>query len=536
MVAFGFFPLPLLWGGSKTKRVAGKEKEVTAVLGYLPNDRPPLGKMVLLGFQHVLTMFPATVLVALLVGFHVSTVLLASGLATIVALLGSRWRIGKFIPLYYGSSFSYIAATLAITSASFGQPVSDDLIGAAQAGIVVTGIINILVGFLIRVVGKSRVDRVLPPIITGSIATVIGIALGKAALDMAGGTCCNFAPDGTPVALGIWWFVAAVTLLATVVFSVYLQGRGFIGMLPILLGAIVGYIFAIPFGLVDFSKVTQAQLIVPPHITFPNFGHPLATTAMVSIAIMAIATIPESTAHLYQISLYVDRLAEELGQKAYILSEAIGLNLVLDGLGDLINGLLGGVAGTNYGENNSLMVITRNYSGPAIVAAGAIAMLLSFSGTLAGLVASVPTAVSGGLALYLFGVIGLQGVALMIGDVPGAVEAIKKAMDTLKQGSKDEALVHLTEAREKLKNTVNLFNPRQLAVGAVILIIGVGGHIGYPDGFLPLPILQGLFPKGIPAIAFSAVVGITVNLILAPAREVQLAAAPALAGASDPKE
>ena len=92
------------------------------VFGYLPNDVPPIGQTILLGFQHVLTMFPATILVALLVGFHTSTVLLASGLATIVALLGSRFGIGKFIPLYYGSSFSYIAAVLAVTGASYGQP------------------------------------------------------------------------------------------------------------------------------------------------------------------------------------------------------------------------------------------------------------------------------------------------------------------------------------------------------------------------------------------------------------------------------
>ncbi|NIV32766.1 MAG: xanthine permease, partial [Anaerolineae bacterium] len=104
------------------------------VMGYLPNDAPPFGQMVLLGLQHVLTMFPATVLVALLVGFHVSTVLFASGLATVVALVGSRLGIGTFIPLYYGSSFSYIAATLAVTNAEFAVPASDELIGAAQAG------------------------------------------------------------------------------------------------------------------------------------------------------------------------------------------------------------------------------------------------------------------------------------------------------------------------------------------------------------------------------------------------------------------
>jgi uracil permease len=143
----------------------------------------------------------------------------------------------------------------------------------------------------------------------------------------------------------------------------------------------------------------------------------------------------------------------------------------------MINGLLGGAAGTNYGENNSLMVITRNYSGVSLIAAGVIAILMSFSGHLAGIVQSVPTAVSGGLAIYLFGVIGLQGVAIMISD------------------------------------KVDLFDPKQLAVGAVILIIGIGGHIGFEGGFLPIPILQGIFPKGWPAIATAAVAGILLNLV-----------------------
>ena len=119
----------------------------------------------------------------------------------------------------------------------------------------------------------------------------------------------------------------------------------------------------------------------------------------------------------------------------------IGLNLVLDGIGDAINGCLGCVAGTNYGENNSLMAITRNYSGPALIAAGVIAILLGFVGKLAGLVGTVPQAVTGGLAIYLFGVIGIQGIAII---------------------------------QEK---RVNLFDPRQLAIGAVITTVAIGGQI-----------------------------------------------------------
>src|SRR5512147_1332996 len=112
------------------------------VFGYLPNDQPPFGQMVLLGFQHVLTMFPATVLCALLMGFPVPTVLVVTGVGTIVALIGSKMAMGKYIPLYYGSSFSYIAAVTAITKAQFGEVAPDATISIVQAGFLATGLIN----------------------------------------------------------------------------------------------------------------------------------------------------------------------------------------------------------------------------------------------------------------------------------------------------------------------------------------------------------------------------------------------------------
>ena len=439
-----------------------KEKKI---FGFLPNDQPPWGQLILLGFQHVLTMFPATVLVALLVGFDVGTVLTVSGLATITALLLSKIWIGKFIPLYYGSSFSYITATLTLTGADFGTYAGKDLVSLAQVGIVATGIINIIVGFIIAKVGKDALDKVLPPVLTGSVALVIGVTLGGAAVDMASAN----------------WMVAVITLLATVLYSVYLQNKGFIGLLPILLGAVTGYLFSAIFypGSVNFASIGQASFLQVPKFTLPAFGHPRAFESVAAIAIIAIATIPESTAHLYQISLYVDKLADDLGKERYNLDQNIGKNLVLDGLGDFINGLFGGVAGTNYGENNSLMAITRNYSGPVLVGAGVIAILLGFIGTLSAIVNSIPLGVTGGLAIYLFGVIGMQGIALI-------------------QSEK-----------------VNLFDPRQLAVGSVVTIIAIGAQV-VGGGNIPLSdssALIGIFPNGLPGIATGAVAGIVLNII-----------------------
>ena len=439
------------------------------VIGYLPNDTPPPVQQVLLGFQHVLTMFPATVLVAALCGFHIGTVLTVSGVGTIVALLLAKWRIGKFIPLFYGSSFSYIAAYLAIAQQmtgelpQFGVPLPDNVISTMQAGIVVTGLFNIVIGLVIRALGKEKIDLVLPPIVTGSVAAIIGFGLAFAALGQMANA--NF-------------LVALVTLLVTILFSVYLQNRGFLGMIPVLLGAVVGYVFSaiVAPNPDQFASLVNAPWFAVPHFTFPSFTGSLVWTAIFSIAVMAIATVPESTAHLYQISLYVDRLAEDMGREKYGLDKYIGLNLILDGLDDTLKGLLGSTAGTNYGENNSLMAITRNYSGPALIAAGAIAVLLGFVGKLAGLVQTVPLAVSGGLAIYLFGVIGMQGIALM------------------------------------QEHKVSMFDPRNLAVGAVIMIVGIGGNIGFDGGFIPITV-PGIFPNGLPAIATAAVLGILINAI-----------------------
>jgi uracil permease len=426
--------------------------------------------MLSLGFQQVLTMFPATVLVAILTKFDVGVTLFASGLGTIIALLVAKRKI----PLYYGSSFSYITVVITVMALfapdCFNDPTTTycpDGVRIAQVGIMATGLLNILIGLLIQRIGKENLDKVLPPIVTGSIAVVIGIALAGAALDMASAN----------------WLVAFITLILTIAFSVYLQGKGLLGMLPILLGAVAGYIVSIPFGLISLAPVADAAWIRLPSFTFPAFGNGEAWGIAISVALIAIATIPESTAHLYQMSLYIDQLAKDLKRKPLEIKSLIGLNLIADGCNDAINGLLGGCAGTNYGENNSLMAITRNYSVAVLMAAGVIAMALGFVGKLAALVNTIPVAVTGGLSIYLFGVIGKQGVALI-------------------QSEK-----------------VNLFDPKNLAIGAVILVLGIGGSMALPDGLFPF-VVPVLFPNGIPAIVFAAIVGILLNvlfLVLPPA-------------------
>ena len=425
------------------------------VVGYLPDETPTTGKLIVFAFQQLLVMFPATVTVALLTGFHVSTTIFASGLATIAFLLITKGKI----PLYYGSSFSYIAAIVSITGASFGQTAPDALISQAQFGIIMSGLVSIAAGLIVSRFGMEVIEKVLPASVTGSIAMVIGISLAGTAITGSAGWSNGAANDSA-------WIAGLVTLFSTIAFSVYL--KGVLGQLPILFGILVGYLVAIPLGLVNFGAIWSGTVISIPHFTLPT----ASWMAVAAIMPIAIATIPESTAHLFQLDIYVNDLAKRKGKKEYKIADKLGINLVGDGIGDIVASLFGGPAGTNYGENISTMAITRNFSVKVLGSAAVMAIFLSFFQPLANAINSVPSSVINGACVYLFGVIGAQGVAIMI------------------------------------NKKVDLFDARNLAVIAVILVIGLGGSYGFPSGMIPA------FGMQLPAIATAATVGIVLNLLL----------------------
>jgi len=426
------------------------------VIGYLPDETPSLGKLLIFAFQQVLVMFPATVTVALLTGFHVSTTIFASGLATLCFLLITKGKI----PLYYGSSFSYIAAIVGITGATFGQTVADTLIGQAQFGIICSGLVSIVAGLIVSRFGMKTIEKVLPPTITGSIALVIGLSLAGTALT---GITSGGSSDAV---VNNMWIVGLITLVATVVFSVYL--KGVFAQLPILFGILVGYVVSIPLGLVDFSKIFADGIIQVPHFTLPipNWA------AVLAIMPIAIATIPESTAHLFQLDIYVNNLAKQKDKKEYPIADKLGLNLIGDGIGDIVASLFGGPAGTNYGENISTMAITKNFSVKMLGTAALLSIVLSFVSPLSNLITTVPGAVINGACVFLFGVIAAQGIAIMI------------------------------------NKQVDMFDAKNLAVIAIILIIGLGGHYGFEGGMIPF------FGAQLPAIATASIVGIVLNLLL----------------------
>jgi uracil permease len=440
------------------------------VSGYLPDETPDFLELIAFALQQIVVMFPATVLVALITGFHVSTTIFASGLATLAFILVT----GRKIPLYYGSSFSYIAAIASIMSAdAFASYSLNDKISIAQFGIIMSGFVSIIAGYIIKKSGKAFIDKVLPATVTGSIAIIIGLSLSANAMGNASAIPSTVAEGSQSLATSFAWVIALITLISTILYSVYLKGK--LSQLPILFGLLTGYVSALVIGsstgidFVNFNTITSASILNLPIFTFPK----PSLAAVIAIMPIAIATIPESTAHIYQLDIYVNDLARKKGStKKYDLENKLGLNLIGDGIGDIVSGLIGGPAGTNYGENISAMAISKNFSVPVLIAAAILTMIISMFTPLINLVYSIPTAVIGGLSIYLFGVIAAQGITIM------------------------------------MDKKVDMFSSKNLAVIAVILIVGLGGSFNFEGGMIPM------FGTQLPAIATAAIVGITLNLML----------------------
>lgn len=448
-----------------------------SAVGYLPEERPGFVKLLLYAIQQVIVMFPATVTVALVTGFQVSTTIFASGLATLCFILIT----GKKIPLYYGSSFAYLTAISSMCAAEGFEKVDGILpteaIQYAQFGIIFSGLVSIAAGLLVKFFGKKVVETILPASITGPVAMIIGLTLAGNALS-----------DAIPAAAEVsaetvaWTAVALVTLLSTIVYARYL--KGFLGQLPLLLGVLTGSVVAgilyaagvanlfraVPAAALDASlwKLGDGSIFAVPAFSFPK----VSWTAVAAIMPIAIATIPESTAHMYQLDIYVNDVAKRKGsKKKYDLVNLLDRNLIGDGICDMISGLVGGPAGTNYGENISTMAITKVFSVPVLVVASIVAMIVSFFTPLIQVIYGIPLAVIGGLEVYLFGAIAAQGIAIMI------------------------------------EKKVDMFSSKNIAIIASIMVIGIGGQYAF-GGNIPFFGLQ------VPCIAGAAIFGILLNLLL----------------------
>lgn len=399
-----------------------------------PKPLPWLG----LSIQHLFTMFGATVLVPILVGIDPGIALVSSGLGTIVYLFVTKGKI----PAYLGSSFAFIAAMKLLMSTD-GYP-------AIAQGAITTGLVYLIVAFVVKKIGAAWMDKILPPIVVGPVIMVIGLGL---AANAANNAMFN---DGKYDYKFL--IVALVTMGITIFFNMFL--KGFLGLIPILLGIISGYLFALIMGIVDTEPIRQAAWFALPNfeIPFVNYQPKFYLSAIITMAPIAFVTMTEHIGHLMVLN--------KLTKRNFFQDPGLNRTLMGDGLAQIVAGLVGGPPVTSYGENIGVLAITRVHSVFVIAGAAVLAVVLGFVGKLSALILSIPNPVISGISFILFGVIAASGLKILI------------------------------------DNKINFDKKKNLIIASVILVIGIGG----------LYVEAGTFTLS--AMALATVLGIILNLIL----------------------
>ena len=343
-------------------------------------ERLPLLTTIPLSLQHLFAMFGSTVLVPILFHVNPATVLLFNGIGTLFYLILCKGKI----PAYLGSSFAFLSPVFLV--------LSEYSYEAALGGFIVVGMVFCLVSLIVHAIGTSWIDVIFPPASMGAIVAVIGLELMPTAANMAGLTGEN--TDATVIFVSI--ATLAVTIFASMAF------RGFLSIIPILIGVVAGYIIAFAAGIVDLSHVESAPWLAIPTIYTPEFD----LRAILIILPASIVVIVEHIGHLIVTGNIVGRnLAKDPG---------LDRSLLGNGVSTIFSGLFGSTPNTTYGENIGVLAITKVYSTWVMGGAAIFAILLSCLGKLAALIQSIPTPVMGGVSMLLFGVIAASGIRILV--------------------------------------------------------------------------------------------------------------------------
>ena len=343
-------------------------------------ERPPLLTTIPLSLQHLFAMFGSTVLVPILFHVNPATVLLFNGIGTLFYLILCKGKI----PAYLGSSFAFLSPVFLVLSQYSYE--------AALGGFIIVGMVFCIVSFIVHTIGTSWIDVIFPPASMGAIVAVIGLELMPTAANMAGLTGEN--TDTTIIFVSI--ATLAITIFASMAF------RGFLSIIPILIGVVAGYVIAFTVGIVDLSHVESAPLFAIPTIYTPEFD----LRAILIILPASIVVIVEHIGHLIVTGNIVGRnLAKDPG---------LDRSLLGNGVSTIISGFFGSTPNTTYGENIGVLAITKVYSTWVIGGAAIFAILLSCLGKLAALIQSIPTPVMGGVSMLLFGVIAASGIRILV--------------------------------------------------------------------------------------------------------------------------
>lgn len=357
------------------------------------HEKPALHVALPLGLQHLFAMFGSTVLVPILFGVNPATILLMNGIGTLLYLFITKGKI----PAYLGSSFAFISPVFVVLDKFNGGDGYSYVLG----GFLVVGIVLTIVGLIIRVAGTGWIDVIFPPAAMGAIVAVIGLELVPVAAELAG-----WIPPADPQEALNWVMdpksaiVALLTLTITVVFWVTL--RGFLKIIPILLGIVSGYIIAALFGIVTLDAVGQASWVAMPELYAMKFDW----SAILVILPAALVLIPEHIGHLF--------VTGNIVKKDLMKDPGLDRSFIGNGISTIISSFVGSTPNTTYGENIGVLAITRVYSTFVIGLAAILAVVLSFSGKLSALISSIPGPVMGGISMLLFGIIAASGIRMLV--------------------------------------------------------------------------------------------------------------------------
>lgn len=351
-----------------------------------PDERLPLGQTMVMGVQHAVAMFGATVLMPMLMGLDPNLAILMSGMGTLLFFFVTGGRV----PSYLGSSAAFVGVVIAATGFN-GQGINPNL-SVALGGIIACGLVYTLTGLVVMKVGTRWIERMMPPVVTGAVVMAIGLNLAPIAVKSV---------SGSP--FESW--MAVITVLCIGVVAVFT--RGMIQRLLILVGLIaaclVYALLANVFGLgkpVDFTLIHQAAWFGMPHITSPTFN----AQAMMLIAPVAVILVAENLGHLKAVA----------GMTGRNMDPYMGRAFVGDGLATMLSGSVGGSGVTTYAENIGVMAVTKVYSTLVFVAAAVMAMLLGFSPKFGALIHIIPAPVIGGASIVVFGLIAVAGARIWV--------------------------------------------------------------------------------------------------------------------------
>ena len=426
-----------------------KEKKMIYDVG----EMPPMGKAFILAIQHLFAMFGATVLVPILVNeaagaevLSIPVALVASGIGTLIYILCTK---GKS-PVYLGSSFAFITPVAAAYLKGG--------IAGAMTGIMAVGLLYVVIAIVIKYAGKKWLEDLLPPVVIGPMIMIIGLGLAPSAISQMG------LASSTALDIKVL-LVAVVSFIVTAL--VMTRSKGFLKVIPFLIGIISGYILAVVIGMIDFTPVKEASFLSIPKFVIPLKDYKISFVALVTILPVALVTICEHIGDHTSLSNIIGKdLIEDPGLDRTLLG---------DGIATFVAGFLGGPANTTYGENTSVVGMTKVASVKVIGLAALIAIVVGFLGKFTALVSTIPNAVLGGVSLLLYGFIAVNGLKVLI------------------------------------KNQVNFEDPKNVVVASSMLVLGLGGAA--------ISIIRGDLSITISGMSLASIVGIILNLMLPSEKE-----------------